>query len=69
VLLVLLHDFPEFLCEYHSSFCDTIPTSCIQLRNVILSAFPRNMALPDPLQVYLYVYICMHIHIQIHCAF
>ncbi|KAL5999839.1 hypothetical protein ACLOJK_038126 [Asimina triloba] len=48
VLLVLLHDFPEFLCEYHFSFCDVIPPSCIQMRNVILSAFPRNMRLPDP---------------------
>jgi len=48
VLLILLHDFPEFLCEYHSSFCDVIPSSCIQLRNVILSAFPRHMLLPDP---------------------
>jgi CCR4-NOT transcription complex subunit 1 len=49
VLLVLLHDFPEFLCEYHVTFCDAIPPSCIQLRNLILSAFPRNMQLPDPL--------------------
>ena len=48
VLLVLLHDFPEFLCEYHFSFCDVIPPSCIQMRNLILSAFPRNMRLPDP---------------------
>ncbi|VAI11401.1 unnamed protein product [Triticum turgidum subsp. durum] len=48
VLLVLLHDFPEFLCDYHFSFCDVIPSSCIQMRNVILSAFPRNMRLPDP---------------------
>ncbi|XP_068669588.1 uncharacterized protein [Aristolochia californica] len=48
VLLVLLHDFPEFLCDYHFSFCDVIPPSCIQMRNVILSAFPRNMRLPDP---------------------
>ncbi|ORZ05070.1 CCR4-Not complex component, Not1-domain-containing protein [Absidia repens] len=48
VLLVLLHDFPEFLCDYHYSFCDAIPSSCIQLRNLILSAFPRNMRLPDP---------------------
>ncbi|KAG8083810.1 hypothetical protein GUJ93_ZPchr0010g8112 [Zizania palustris] len=48
MLLVLLHDFPEFLCDYHFSFCDVIPTSCIQMRNVILSAFPRNMRLPDP---------------------
>jgi CCR4-NOT transcription complex subunit 1 len=48
VLLVLLHDFPEFLCDYHFAFCDVISPSCIQLRNLILSAFPRNMRLPDP---------------------
>ena len=48
VLLVLLHDFPEFLSEYHVSFCDAIPSTCVQLRNLILSAFPRSMRLPDP---------------------
>lgn len=48
VLLVLLHDFPEFLCDFHLSFCDVIPPSCVQLRNLILSAFPRTMRLPDP---------------------
>mmetsp|Transcript_13754 Transcript_13754/g.26653 ORF Transcript_13754/g.26653 Transcript_13754/m.26653 type:complete len:2543 (+) Transcript_13754:61-7689(+) len=48
VLLVLLHDFPEFLCEFHFSFCDVIPSTCVQMRNLILSAFPRNMRLPDP---------------------
>lgn len=48
MLLVLLHDFPEFLCEYHFSFCDIMPISCVQIRNLILSAFPRNMKLPDP---------------------
>ena len=48
VLLVLLHDFPEFLCNYHFSFCDVLPPICIQMRNVILSSFPRQMKLPDP---------------------
>lgn len=48
ILLVLLHDFPEFLCEFHLSFCDIIPPTCIQLRNLILSAFPHSMKLPDP---------------------
>ena len=105
VLLVLLHDFPEFLCEFHFAFCDVIPVravcrsifrrgvpfagfsslprprltapalppalppasfhrrrrrsttpqeTCIQLRNLVLSAFPRLNAqnqpfkLPDP---------------------
>ena len=48
VLLVLLHDFPEFLCDYFYSFCDVIPLNCVQMRNLILSTFPRNMRLPDP---------------------
>lgn len=48
LLLVLLHDFPEFLCEYHFSLCDKLPSTCIQMRNLILSAFPQNMKLPDP---------------------
>ncbi len=48
VLLVLLHDFPEFLCDFHYNFCDVIPPNCIQMRNLILSAFPRTMRLPDP---------------------
>ena len=48
VLLVLLKDFPEFLCNFHFSFCNAIPASCIQLRNLVLSAFPRGMRLPDP---------------------
>lgn len=49
VFLVLLHDFPEFLCHNHYQFCDFIPPNCIQLRNLVLSAFPRCMKLPDPL--------------------
>jgi len=48
VLLVLLHDFPAFLAGYHLSFCNVIPENCIQIRNLILSAFPRGMVLPDP---------------------
>ncbi|KNC78974.1 hypothetical protein SARC_08613 [Sphaeroforma arctica JP610] len=48
ILLILLHDFPELLCNYHFAFCDAIPASCIQVRNLILSAFPKNMRLPDP---------------------
>ncbi|CAM9404481.1 unnamed protein product [Chrysoparadoxa australica] len=48
VLLLVLHDFPEFLCEFHFTLCDAIPPSCIQLRNLVLSAFPRSMRLPDP---------------------
>ena len=48
IMLVLLHDFPSFLCDYHFAFCNLIPATCIQLRNLVLSAFPRSMRLPDP---------------------
>ncbi|KAG4302634.1 hypothetical protein PCANB_001148 [Pneumocystis canis] len=50
LLLVLLHDFPTFLADYHSSFCSVIPSNCIQLRNLILSACPKTIKLPDPFQ-------------------
>lgn len=48
VLLVLLHDYPAFLSAYHLSFCNVIPENCVQLRNLVLSAFPRGLVLPDP---------------------
>lgn len=48
LLLVLLHDFPDFLSEYYFTLCDSIPPRCIQLRNIILSAFPAAIILPDP---------------------
>jgi len=48
VMLIVLHDFPELLCEYYYILCDVIPPNCIQLRNLVLSAYPRNMRLPDP---------------------
>jgi len=48
LLLVLIHDFPEFLSEYYFTLCDAIPPRCIQLRNIILSAFPPAILLPDP---------------------
>uniref|UniRef100_A0AC34Q1M4 CCR4-NOT transcription complex subunit 1 n=1 Tax=Panagrolaimus sp. JU765 TaxID=591449 RepID=A0AC34Q1M4_9BILA len=48
VMLVILHDFPELLCEYYFILCDVIPPNCVQLRNLVLSAYPRNMRLPDP---------------------
>ncbi|KAK7208402.1 CCR4-Not complex component, Not1-domain-containing protein [Myxozyma melibiosi] len=48
IVLVLLHDIPEFLVQYHYTLCNAVPICCVQLRNLILSAFPQSMALPDP---------------------
>lgn len=51
IILVLLHDFPEFLTVYYYSISDAIPTSCTQLHNLISSAFPLSVNLPDPLRI------------------
>jgi CCR4-NOT transcription complex subunit 1 len=48
ILLVILHDYPDFLSEYCKSFCHVIPSTCVQLRNLVLSAFPKTMKLIDP---------------------
>lgn len=48
IMLVILHDFPEFYCEYHVELCNIIPPSCVQMRNLVLSASPSHILLPDP---------------------
>uniref|UniRef100_A0AC35UCG6 Not1 domain-containing protein n=1 Tax=Rhabditophanes sp. KR3021 TaxID=114890 RepID=A0AC35UCG6_9BILA len=48
LLLVILHDFPDLLCEYHFKFVDVIPTNCTQIKNIVLSAYPQAQILPDP---------------------
>lgn len=48
-LLILHHDFPEFLAQYHFLLCEAIPPACVQLRNLILSAYPQSTSdVPDP---------------------
>lgn len=48
VFLVLLHDFPDFLSGYYLPLVNLLPPGCVQIRNLILSAFPPDMRLPDP---------------------
>ncbi|KAF2828435.1 Not1-domain-containing protein [Ophiobolus disseminans] len=49
VLLVIHHDFPEFLVENHFKFCNSVPMHCTQLRNLIVSAYPSTiLEMPDP---------------------
>jgi hypothetical protein len=48
VLLLLLHDFPDFLSDYAPSFCEVLPPLCIQMRNLVLSAAPRSLRVSDP---------------------
>jgi hypothetical protein len=47
-LLSIVHDMPEFLADNCHTVCEVMPASCLQLRNLVLSAFPNRMRLPDP---------------------
>lgn len=49
IFLALLHDCPQLFIENHYVLCKHIPASFVQIRNLVLSAFPEKMELPDPL--------------------
>ncbi|KAK5117970.1 hypothetical protein LTR62_004014 [Meristemomyces frigidus] len=48
ILLMVHHDFPEFLVERHYQLNSKVPRGCVQLHNLINSAVPRNVEQPDP---------------------
>ncbi|GAV26718.1 hypothetical protein PMKS-000173 [Pichia membranifaciens] len=50
IMLVLLHDFPEFLTQWFNPLICATSLTFIQLRNIILSAVPFDMLIPDPFQ-------------------
>ena len=48
-MVVLQHDFPDFLVENHIRICNGIPAVCVQLKNLVLSATPSDShELPSP---------------------
>lgn len=48
LLLVLLHDFPDFLCDFSFCLLEEIPEFFMQVKNIIVSAYPKGMRIPDP---------------------
>jgi len=50
-IVVLQHDYPEFLAANHSKLLANIPSHCVYLHNLILNANPAAFSsMPDPLQ-------------------
>ncbi len=45
---MIKNDYPEFLCDFHFNLVNSLPEHCVQLRNIILSAQPRNIPYIDP---------------------
>lgn len=51
LLVILHHDFPDFIAGNHVRMCASIPPHCTQLLNAVLAANPQpNPKLQDPLQ-------------------
>jgi CCR4-NOT transcription complex subunit 1 len=49
LMLILHHDFPEYLAENHNEILKAIPAHCTQLRSLVVSACPTSLHdLPDP---------------------
>ncbi|TAQ87177.1 hypothetical protein B7494_g4489 [Chlorociboria aeruginascens] len=50
-LVMLQHDFPDFVAANHSKLCANVPSHCVQLYNLILNANPGSFSkIPDPMQ-------------------
>lgn len=43
IVLIIKNDCPEFLCDFHFNFVNSLPEHCLQLRNIILSAQPKSI--------------------------
>ena len=41
IVLVLVHDFPEFLCDYHFELVNVIPYSCVSNSHAMCLPWPR----------------------------
>ncbi len=50
LIVVLQHDFPEFIAANSSKLCANLPSHCIQLHNLILNASSPFSKPSDPLQ-------------------
>jgi CCR4-NOT transcription complex subunit 1 len=49
ILVVIHHDFPDFLVENHLNLCNSLPETLVQLKNLVLSAVPSSFPeLPSP---------------------
>lgn len=46
---IILHDNPEFFVTNFLELSDSIPNRFVQLKNIVLSAVPKDVNLPDPL--------------------
>ncbi len=48
LFIVLIHDFSDFLSAFSLQLCLYIPDKFIQIRNMVISAYPKDMKFQNP---------------------
>jgi hypothetical protein len=48
IVIVLIHDYPDFLSAFSLQLCLSIPEKFIQVRNIVLSAYPKELKFRSP---------------------
>lgn len=48
LIIVLIHDYSDFLSAFSLQLCLALPEKYIQIKNIILSAYPRDLKFRSP---------------------
>ncbi len=48
IIIVLIHDFPDFLSAFSLQLSLHIPEKFIQIKNIMLSSYPRDLKFRSP---------------------
>lgn len=51
LIIIIIHDFPDFLSAFSLQLCLFASPRFIQLNNMIISAYPKEMKFEYPLKV------------------
>ena len=48
IVIILIHDFPDFLSAFSLQLALVIPEKYVQIKNIVLSAYPRELKFRSP---------------------
>lgn len=48
IVIILIHDFPDFLSAFSLQLVLNIPDKFVQMKNIVLSAYPKELKFRSP---------------------
>lgn len=48
IIIILIHDFPDFLSAFSLQLTLNIPDKYLQVKNIMLSAYPKDLKFRSP---------------------